>query len=571
MDPLFDTRRYLIPFRSILLPQIFTDTLVIGGGAAGMSAAAAAAQHGDVILLAKTGLAKSNTAWAQGGIAGVLDEDDTVDAHVEDTLAAGAGLCDASTVRAICEAGPAALRALLDVGFNADADPSAPGRPALAREGGHSARRIIHAHGDATGRELARALEQAARETERLRIFDNCFSLDLITSSDEVGSPCLGAITHHPRYGLQMIWARATVLAAGGAGAMWRETSNPSQATADGLALAYRAGASLADLAFMQFHPTTLYVAGAERLLISEAVRGEGAYLLDSSKQRFMVDEHELAELAPRDVVAAAIHRAVSRNRSPHVWLDARHLGNFHERFPGISERLAQFGLDPARDLIPVNPAAHYMVGGVRTDLFGRTDLPGLYAVGEAASTGLHGANRLASNSLLEALVMGRRAGARAAEMHPDNPLASSNGWDRTSGLESVQIVSNIPESTRGELDLADVRSSLRSAMWRNVGIERTEEHLADMQDMCEFWAKYTMDKVFDGPVGWETQNMLLVSALVTRSSAWRSESRGCHRRADLTEPDESFRVHDLWRRKREGVETLGVDEPAGASDQGRA
>jgi L-aspartate oxidase len=566
MDATFDERRYLIPFRSILLPQIFTDTLVIGSGAAGMSAAAAAAQHGEVILLAKSALTKSNTAWAQGGIAGVLDDADSIDAHVQDTLAAGAGLCDEAAVRTICEAGPDALRHLLDAGFHADTEPGDDRQPALAREGGHSARRIIHAFGDATGKELARTLERVARETDRLRIFDNCFALDLITPNDDIGSPCLGAITHHPRYGLQMIWARATILAAGGAGAMWRETSNPPQATADGLALAYRAGATLGDLAFMQFHPTTLYVAGAERLLISEAVRGEGAYLLDSTKQRFMLDEHELAELAPRDVVAAAIHRAVARDRVPHVWLDARHVGGFRERFPSITARLGEFGLDPARDLIPVNPAAHYMVGGVRTDLFGRTDVSGLYAVGETACTGLHGANRLASNSLLEALVMGDRAGRRAAEMHPDSPLAESNGWGRTSSLESTQIVSNIPESTRGELDLNDVRSSLRSAMWRNVGIERTADHLADMQDMCDFWGRYTMDKTFDEPLGWETQNMLLVSALVSRSAAWRVESRGCHRRTDQPEQRDDYCVHDLWRRRAAEPHTTAVATATTAS-----
>ena len=547
---MFDNRRYLIPFRSILLPQIFTDTLVIGGGAAGMSAGVSAATHGDAILLTKAAAGHSNTAWAQGGIAGVLDDGDTVAAHVRDTLAAGAGLCDEPVVRLVCESGPAALRTLLEQGFVADLDRLSSGeRPALAREGGHSARRIIHADGDATGRELTRTLERVVRSSERLRVFENCFALDLITAGPEPGAPCVGAITHHARYGLQMIWARATVVAAGGSGAMWRETSNPPLATADGIAMAYRAGATLGDLAFMQFHPTTLYVAGAERLLISEAVRGEGAYLLDSSKRRLMQDEHELAELAPRDVVASAIHRAVSQSRLPHVWLDARHLRDFRERFPGITRRLSQFGLDPAKDLIPVNPAAHYMIGGVRTDGYGRSDVPGLYAVGEASCSGLHGANRLASNSLLEALVMGARAGARCAEMHPEHDSASSNAWGRPSDLEPMQIVSNIPESTRGELDLADVRSSLRSAMWRNVGIERTPEHLADMQDMCGFWARYTMDKVFDDPVGWETQNMLLVSMLVSRSAAWRRESRGCHRRVDAAEQDGRYCVHDLWRR----------------------
>lgn len=564
MDGLFDDRRYLIPFRSILLPQIFTDTLVIGGGAAGMSAAIAAATHGDVILLSKSKLERSNTAWAQGGIAGVLDEADTVDAHVEDTLAAGAGLCDEPLVRSICAAGSEALRRLLASGFAADPDPDKPGVPALAREGGHSARRIIHAHGDATGRELHRTLEHTATKTQQLRIFERCFALDLITQNNEPGAPCLGAITHHPRHGLQMIWSRATILAAGGAGAVWRETSNPPQATADGLALAYRAGATVADLPFMQFHPTTLYVAGAERLLISEAVRGEGAHLLDAGKQRFMLDEHELAELAPRDVVASAIHRAVAKSGSAHVWLDTRHITGFSERFPSINARLRAFGLDPSNDLIPVNPAAHYMIAGVRTDQHGRSDVPGLYAVGEAASTGLHGANRLASNSLLEALVVGERAGVACAEMNPDSPTADGNPWGRHSNLEQVQVISTIPDSPRGELDLADVRSSLRSAMWRNVGIERTADHLSDVGDMCDFWARYTLDKIFDDPSGWETQNMLLVGALVTRAALWRVESRGCHRRSDAPEQVERFRVHDGWRRGSEEPETTAAETGSG-------
>ena len=557
MDGLFDERRYLIPFRSILLPQIFTDTLVIGGGAAGMSAAIAASGHGEVILASKGPLARSNTAWAQGGIAGVLASDDTVEAHVRDTMEAGAGLCDERMVRFVCERGPAVLRGLLANGFNADPDSNRPGRPDLAREGGHSARLIIHAQGDATGAELARCLDETARRSERLRVFEGCFALDLITAGAEAGTPCLGAITHHPRYGLQMIWARATILAAGGAGAMWRETTNPPLATADGLAMAYRAGATLGDLAFMQFHPTTLYVAGAERLLISEAVRGEGAVLLDSSYRRFMVDEHELAELAPRDVVSAAIRRVLERTSAAHVWLDAREVEGFGERFPGITARLGEFGLHPSRDLIPVNPAAHYMIGGVRTDEVGRTDVPGLYAVGEAANSGLHGANRLASNSLLEAMVMGQAAGEASEETDLGSPLAAASPWEAMSGAggsgdegrEIARVVSNIPESTRGELDLADVRSSLRSAMWRNVGIERTPERLGDMREMCDFWGRYTLDKVFDEPFGWETQNMLLASALVTRSALWRKESRGCHRRADEPGPVAAMAVHDGWRR----------------------
>ena len=550
MHPLFDERRYLIPFRSILLPQIFTDTLVIGGGAAGLSAALAACGHGNVILLAKGALTVSNTAWAQGGIAAVLASDDSIEAHVADTIEAGAGLCDEDVVRRVISQGPASIQRLRDWGFQPDTAAEAgtgSEELALGREGGHSARRIVHAHGDATGREIARALiaQAQSRGKGSIRLFEKCFALDLITPSKEPGSPCMGAITWHPRYGLQMVWARATILACGGAGVMWRETTNPPVATGDGAAMAYRAGATMSDLAFMQFHPTTLYVAGASRTLISEAVRGEGAHLLDDSGNRFMVGVHPLAELAPRDVVSREIFRTLARTGASNVWLDCRHLTGFRRRFPGISETLENFDLDPAKDLIPVNPAAHYAVGGVRTDSAGRTDIPGVYAVGEVSCTGLHGANRLASNSLLEAVVMGTVAGEAAKEMKP----GESSPWGASPRPGPVQVVSDIPISEHGEIDLSDVRSSLRSSMWRNVGIERSGGKLHDAAEMFDFWARYTLDKIFDDPSGWETQNMLLLGALTARSALRREESRGCHVRSDYPETSEALAVHDCWRR----------------------
>lgn len=555
LHPHFDQRRYLIPFRSGLLPQIFTDVLVIGAGVAGLRAAIEVSSAGrgaglETIVLAKGDLKTSNTAWAQGGIAVVSDAADSIEAHVRDTLDAGAGLCDDTATRHIVAGGPAGIAELVSWGLRVDRDPQ--GAPRLGREGGHGAARIIHADGDATGREIQRCLADRTRATERIRVFENCFALDLLTPSAEPGAPVLGAITFHSKYRLQIIWARCVILATGGAGVVFRETTNPPLATADGLAMAYRAGATLADLPFMQFHPTTLYLPGSTRELISEAVRGEGAHLVDAGGARFMLDEHPRGELAPRDVVSRAILRTLARQGGQHVWLDCRHLKGFRARFPGIAATLKRFGLDPAHDLIPVHPAAHYMVGGVRADLSCRTDLPGLLAAGEAASTGLHGANRLASNSLLEGLVMGRVAGRTAVD--------SINGHaaPRPTGL-----VSDIRPSDHGELDLADVRSSLRSAMWKNVGVERTGARLEDAADMFDFWARYTLDKIFDEPSGWETQNMLLVGALIARAAHWRRESRGCHWRTDAPEQAEEFRVHDLWRRGRADPCTLPVDAPA--------
>lgn len=562
MDPLFDARRYLIPFRSGLLPQIFTDTLVIGAGVAGLSAAIAASEHGEVIVLSKCELKHTNTSWAQGGVAAVLSEDDTPASHAADTHAAGAGLCDADAVDIVVREGPVRVRELLGWGLTPDRDGA--GALELGLEGGHSHHRIIHAGGDATGREVQRCLLERFRKCEGARLFEKCFLLDFITPSNEVGAPVLGAITHHPRYGLQMIWARATILASGGAGVLYRETTNPPQATADGIAAAYRAGATIADMAFVQFHPTTLYLPGANRALITEAIRGEGAYLLDSGGHRFMKEVHPLAELAPRDVVSQAIVRQIAKQGGAHVWLDCRHIAGINARFTGFAALLKRFDLDPATDLIPVHPAAHYMVGGVRADASGRTDVPGLFAVGESACSGLHGANRLASNSLLEGLVYGHLAGHAALGSSSGSGLA---GGSRGVGRPGpVAVVSDIRPSDQGELDLSDVRSSLRSAMWKNVGIQRSGRRLADVSDMLDFWGRYTLDKIFDEPAGWETQNLLLAAALVARSAGWREESRGCHARDDYPEARDVFRVHDTWRRGEAACRPVPVVAGAGVS-----
>ena len=561
MKPVFSDRRYLIPFRAKLLPQIFTDVLVIGGGVAGLRAALAAAgetpekgESADVIVLAKGELKESNTFWAQGGIAAVLNDDDTVANHVADTKVAGADLCDDPAVQTVIGEGPARVREMLAWGMPYDrADGDEP-EPALGREGGHSHHRILHTDGDATGRALGQTLGQRVRDTPGVRFFEQCFVLDLITEEGPDGTPgaCVGAITHHEKHGLQVIWAHSTILASGGAGEVYRESTNPHVATGDGLAMAYRAGAEVQDLAFFQFHPTTLYIAGASRSLITEAVRGEGAYLIDRNGHRFMPDYDERAELAPRDIVSRSMLAQMAKTNHTHVYLDVRHLeaaepGCFAKRFPGIEDMLKKFDIDPTTEPIPVHPSAHYYLGGLRVDGHGRTSIAGLYAAGEVTASGLHGANRLASNSLLEGLVFGQKAGLAARE--------------RVTGetVRSCRVVSDIRPSDRSELDLADVRSSLRSVMWRHVGIEREGSHLDEVAEMFRFWGRYTMDKIFDDRAGWEVQNLLTVGALITQAARWREETRGTHARLDFPEPRDAFRLHDVWTRGCDKPETTPV------------
>ncbi|MFI4862292.1 MAG: L-aspartate oxidase [Phycisphaerales bacterium JB063] len=550
----------MIPFRATLLPQIFTDVLVVGAGVAGACAALSAVRHdanAEVIIAAKGQVQDSNTYWAQGGIAAVLDDADTTQSHIEDTLTAGAGLCDHDIVRTVVEDGPARVSELITSGMRLDRDEL--GALKFGREGGHSHFRIVHTDGDSTGKSLATTLNEQLRAEGRVRLFEDCFVLDLITTSSMNGNggagledagpgECVGAITHHPKYGLQVIWARATILAAGGCGQVYRESTNPSVSTGDGIAMAYRAGAAVQDMAFVQFHPTTLYIAGASRSLITEAVRGEGAVLVDKAGHRFMPDYDDRAELAPRDIVARGMLKQMAKTDHSHVYLDVRPIGieKFNKRFPGISKLVEQFGIDPATTPIPVHPSAHYMIGGVATDESARSTLPGLYACGEASCTGLHGANRLASNSLLEGLVFGEVAGRVCLErLRANDALPGSE----PPTARPYKVVSDIRPSERSELDLADVRRSLRSVMWRHVGIEREGDRLAEVQEMFEFWGRYTLDKIFDDRMGWEVQNLLTIGALINQSASWRRESRGTHYRIDFPETEQPFHVHDRWQR----------------------
>ena len=449
--------------------------------------------------------------------------------HIDDTLTAGGGLCDRAIVeKVICEA-PEQIQRLVDWGTHFDEE---QGQLALTREGGHSHRRIVHALGDATGVEVMRAIIAKARQTPHLEMWDNTFTLDLLTHEGR----CVGALVWRPGQGKLLIWAKQVILASGGAGMVYRETTNPPVATGDGMAAAWRAGALLRDMEFMQFHPTVLYVAGSSRFLISEAVRGEGAYLRDKNMERFMLAVDPRAELAPRDVVAQAIVRQMDKTKHPNVYLDLRHLDPAlgRKRFPGIAKMCKSFGIDIAADLIPIRPGAHYMIGGVTVDDQGKTTLPGLWAAGEVTSSGLHGANRLASNSLLEGLVFGAPCGRGAAEAAARLPDA----------FAALPLVSQFDPETTVALDVADITNSLRSRMGRHLGVGRDRAGREQAQHDVAFWCRYVLAREFDDRPGWELQNLLTVARLMIDAALEREESRGVHFRADFPQADDA-----RWRR----------------------
>jgi L-aspartate oxidase len=521
--------RYLVRFHPKRIAHVFTDVLIVGSGIAGLRAALEVPPALSMVVVSKDVLAQSNSAYAQGGIAGVLDPVDAFANHVADTIAAGKGLCDAAIVEMVVQEAPERIQELIDWGAVFDTE---NGELALTQEGGHSHRRVAHALGDATGKEVMRALIARARSLPHAGFWEQTFIVDLLTDC----GVCRGALVWNREHGKTIIWAKQTILATGGAGQIFRETTNPAIATADGHAVAFRAGAGLRDMEFMQFHPTVLYIAGSSRHLISEAVRGEGAYLRDCTGYRFMADYSPQLELAPRDEVSHAIARQMEKTRHACVYLDLSHLSRklVRERFPHIGNVCAEFGLDIARDLIPVRPGAHYMIGGATVDSEGRTTVTGLWAAGEVTSSGLHGANRLASNSLLEGLVFGRRAGRGASEIAaamPDSyaPLPLSSDWPRT-------------ERPDDELNLVDLRNSLGSEMWRDVGIQRDREGLESAERQVEFWNRYVAAREFTEPQGWELQNMLLVSRLMIAGALKRTESRGTHFRRDfpLSDPAEA-------------------------------
>jgi len=542
MNEPYEGPRYLVPFGPKRVPHCFTDVLILGGGLAGLRAALAVDRRLAVTVVTKDDLQGSSSQWAQGGIAGVVDPEDRFDNHVTDTLAAGGGLCHPSVVDAVIREAPGRIGELIEWGTRFD---ERDGALALGREGGHSHHRIVHALGDATGREVMRAVIEQTRRLDNLSIWPETFTIDLVTHE----GACRGALVWNPRHGKTLVWARRTILATGGAGQLYRESTNPPGASGDGMALAWRAGATLRDMEFMQFHPTVLYIAGGSRSLITEAVRGAGAWLVDRDGRRFMPEFDARAELAPRDVVSRAITVVMHRTHHANVYLDLSHLDPVmvRERFPGMAAICATFGLDLARDRIPVRPGAHYMIGGVRVDDAGRTDVPGLFAAGEVTSSGLHGANRLASNSLLEGLVYGARAGETAAA---EVLAEGSRGADefRVPGIaEPARPAAD--DGTDATLDLDDIRNSLRALMWRHAGVERTGDSLGEALATVEGWCRYVLPRQFADPRGWQLQNMLEVARLMIRAAIRRDETRGVHFRADHPETRDAWQVHIAWRR----------------------
>lgn len=510
------------------------DVVVLGSGAAGLAAALAMRPVREVVLVTKGELAAGSTQWAQGGLAAVLDPKDSLEAHVADTLAAGAGLCDEANVRALVSEAPTAIRYLMKLG--AAFDPGADGAPALTREGGHSHRRIVHAGGDQSGAEVQRTLDQSAMNAG-VQVMEHTFALDLLIGFDRNGARrAVGVRVARLNpdgsvLDVGHITARAVVVATGGLGQVFASTSNPPAVTGDGLALALRAGVELADMEFIQFHPTVLWQgadAKGQLALISEAVRGEGAILVDGAGRRVMEGAHPLEDLAPRDVVAAAISQRMAESAGgvdDHVFLDARAMGDeFEARFPTITASCRQFGIEPSRDLIPVAPAAHYFCGGITAGLNGMTSLPGFFAVGEVACTGVHGANRLASNSLTEGVVSGTRVGRELSWLLPEK-------------CPPVEMVGG------ALLDPQD-RRVLRETMSRNVGVLRRPEGLAVAREIVDDLAAGANVDVAPSLDSFEATNLLTVAAAVIGSAELRGESRGCHRRVDHPEPRDEWVRH---------------------------
>jgi L-aspartate oxidase len=502
------------------------DVIVIGSGVAGLTTALNIRSSGlSVLLVTKARIDEGSTKWAQGGIAAALGPGDTPAQHKKDTLIAGAGLCDAAAVDVLVSEGPEAVRKLIARG--AVFDKSETGEIALTREGGHLRNRILHAGGDATGAEVSRALLAAVRDDSGIEVIEHALVIDALLS--ETGAACgitLHVIGAGRRDGVGRALSRAVVIATGGLGQVYSQTTNPSVSTGDGVAMALRAGADVADVEFIQFHPTVLWretATAGQQPLISEAVRGEGALLINHNDERFMVGKHPLAELAPRDVVAKEIFMQIMESSKPHVWLDARKIADFAERFPTIYFSCLENGIDPTTQLIPVAPASHYASGGVLVDLNGHTRVPRLYACGETACTGAHGANRLASNSLLEGLVFGARIAANIVET-----LGDSTQWQEPAPEDETSFLLN-----------PDILLPLELAMSHGAGVMRSEVSLNHtLSILNQLGERTSTEPCIEA---WEATNLYLLANAIVRSALMRTESRGSHWRTDYPETSPSW------------------------------
>jgi L-aspartate oxidase len=514
--------------------RVSADVLVIGSGIAGLSFALKAAEKYDVALVTKTALDETNTKYAQGGIAAVMTDEDSFDLHVQDTLSAGAGLCNEEIVRLVVREGPARIRELVELGVHFDRMDNNSSGFDLHKEGGHTKRRILHT-GDVTGEEIERALLARVAENPRIKTFAHHFAIDLISTArlvhNHAADRCLGAYVLDKKSGeVHTFLAPLTLLATGGAGKVYLITSNPDVATGDGVAMAWRAGAEVGNMEFIQFHPTCLYHPFARNFLISEAVRGEGGVLVNADGERFMDQVHPLGSLAPRDIVARAIDYEIKRTGAECVYLDITRLGQTAaHKFPHIHAKCLSLGIDLTRQPIPVAPAAHYLCGGVSADAVGETTLPNLFAVGEVAFTGLHGANRLASNSLLEAVVFAHRAAQNILEREPDRSRYGVPDWDpfgATRSDEAIMVTHNWEE--------------VRRTMSSYVGIVRSDKRLARARRRINMIVEEIAEYYWDFTVGsdlLELRNIALVAQLIIRSARRRLESRGLHYSLDHPQP----------------------------------
>jgi L-aspartate oxidase len=533
--------RYLINFDSRNLPVNFTDVVVVGSGIAGLTAALELSKEFEVCLITKSKLKETATWYAQGGVATAVSAEDSPDLHYKDTLKAGAGLCNPQAVRVLVEEAADAIGSLINLGVEFD---WLEDRIRLGREGGHSLARIIHS-GDTTGSEIENTLIRAAKTWQSVQVNEYVFSIDLLTSN----RTCYGVLAYDIQQKKILIYlSHATVLATGGAGQLFKVTTNPVVSTGDGVAMAYRAGAILSDIEFFQFHPTALDKDETPRFLITEALRGEGAYLRDSQGERFMVSVHPMAELAPRDVVTKEIVKVIRKNNDQCVFLDARHLPKkiLETRFPNIWRKCQESGFDLSKDLIPVRPAAHYMIGGIKTDLWGRTNIKGLFVTGESACTGVHGANRLASNSLLEGLVFSRRIARFLKEHLPRVRRRNKSKLGRLTFKNSLSF-------EQYDLDTSKLRESLQGLMTKQVGVVRAGEGLEAALHEIKNLATVFLVQDASSLETLELKNMLLVAELMAKAALTREESRGAHFRQDYPQTnDKKWQKHLFFQLREE-------------------